>query len=242
MSHSLQGDGINDSLFHNIWQKDELNFGPSINIPDSIVYKFGQPVCWYFTGVDGKIKRKHKQTLVNVRIEEAMTKKVIGSDIVAHYISTDPKEDGKEGEEETTIEYFDREGLHDFLYNRWKENSGILQRFIEPKGTQNSMIRAVWSPKVCLLERRVNNRQLHDKRFGLYERAITYEGPEFHSNASPLRGNVLPSQIQRICENIVSHVGEVSFQKNRIRRMVMNFKVDAKGESCSCSCSCSCGL
>ncbi|GMH46716.1 hypothetical protein TrRE_jg5169 [Triparma retinervis] len=195
---SLHGDGVNDSLFHHMWQKDELNFGPTVNIPDTIIYKFGQPVQWYFSGMDGKVKRKHKQNLVNVRIEEAMTKKVIGSDIVAYYIATEV--DDEAGTTSTSIEYLDRKGLHDFLYNRWKENSGILQRFIEPKGTQNVMVRAIWSPKVCLLERRVNNRQLHDKRFGLYERAITYEGPEFHSSAAPLRGNVLPSQVQRICE------------------------------------------
>lgn len=46
------------------------------------------------------------------------------------------------------IEFFDRKGLHDFLYNRFKQQSGILQRFIEPQGTQNSMLRAIWSPKV----------------------------------------------------------------------------------------------
>ncbi|GMH78962.1 hypothetical protein TrST_g4447 [Triparma strigata] len=223
---TLHGDGVSDAFFQFLWQKDELNFGPTINLPDTVIYKFGQPVQWFFSGLDGKVKRKHKQNLVNVRIEEAMTKKVIGSDIVAYYIATEI--DDETNVKSTSIEYFDRDNLHDFLYNRWKENSGILQRFVEPKGTQNVMVRAIWSPKVCLLERRVNNRQLHDKRFGLYERAITYEGPEFHSSAAPLRGNVLPSQVQRICENIVTHVGEVSFQKHRIRRMVLNFKVDAK--------------
>lgn len=25
----------------------------------------------------------------------------------------------------------------DFLYNRWKERNGVLQRFVEPKGTRN---------------------------------------------------------------------------------------------------------
>ena len=68
-SGSLHGDGINDALFQHIWQKDELNFGPSVNLPDTIIYKFGQPVQWFFTGIDGKVKRKHKQTIVNVRIE-----------------------------------------------------------------------------------------------------------------------------------------------------------------------------
>lgn len=39
---------------------------------------------------------------------------------------------------------------------------------------------------------------------------------------------MLPSNVQRICENVVSHIAEVSFQKQCICRMVLNFKVDAK--------------
>jgi hypothetical protein len=38
------------------------------------------------------------------------------------------------------------------------------------------VIRALWSPKVCLLERRQNIRKLMDTRFSIYERAVTYEG------------------------------------------------------------------
>ena len=72
---SLHGDGISDQFFHLLWSKDELNFGPTINIPDTIVFKYGQPLHWYFTGVDGKLKKKNKPNLVNVRIEEAFTRR-----------------------------------------------------------------------------------------------------------------------------------------------------------------------
>ena len=78
---------MSDTLYHWLWCKDELNFGPSLQIPDTIIYKFGQPIHWYFTGVDGKLKKKSKQNLVNVRIEEALTKRVVGCDIIAYYIS-----------------------------------------------------------------------------------------------------------------------------------------------------------
>lgn len=50
-----------------------------------------------------------------------------------------------------------------------------------------AMVRAIWSPKICLLERRVNVRQLHDKRHGLYERAVTYDGPDIYSTAGKPR-------------------------------------------------------
>lgn len=224
---SLEGDGISDVLLHWLHAKDELGYGPSLWLPDTVVYKFGQPVHWYFTSsVDGKLKKKNKQNLVNVRIEEAFNKRSNGCDIIAYYISEVVAEGSTETD--TTIEYFDRKGLHEFLYNRWKENNGILQRFIEPKGMRNTIIRAIWSPKVCLLERRVNSKQLHDQRYGLYERAVTYEGPEHFSAAAPLRGSTLPSQIQRLCENLVAHITEVSFQKHLIVRMVANFKVDSR--------------
>ena len=217
---SLQGDGICDVLLHLLWTKDELGYGPSIWVPDTVVYKFGQPTVWYFTGLDGKLKRKHKQNLVNVKIEEAFNKSAT-SDIVACYISEDPKHG-------TTMEYFDRGGLNEFLYSRWKENNGLLQRFIESKGTKNAVVRAIWSPKVCLLERRANRKHLHDSRYGFYERAVTYEGPEHFSDAAPLRGATFPTQIQRICDNLQAHVAEVSFRKHRIIRLVAHFKIDAK--------------
>lgn len=72
-------------------------------------------------------------------------------------------------------EYLDRAGLADFLYNREKSTNGILQKFIEPKGTSNVLIRGIWSPKVLLLERRENRRKLMDKKHSMYERAVTYE-------------------------------------------------------------------
>lgn len=46
--------------------------------------------------------------------------------------------------------------------------------------------------------------------------------------AAPLRGSVLPSQVQRCCESVVAHVSEVLFKKTRICRMSLNFKIDSR--------------
>jgi hypothetical protein len=89
------------------------------------------------------------------------------------------------------------------------------------------MIRAMWSPKVCLLERRQNVRKLLDVRYSIYERTVTFEGEEFNSKADPVRGTILPNQIQQTCETVVSHIADVTFQKFKISRMVVNFKVPA---------------
>lgn len=38
------------SYADSLWSKDELGQGPSIWVPDTVVYKFGQPTAWFFTG------------------------------------------------------------------------------------------------------------------------------------------------------------------------------------------------
>lgn len=85
--YSLEGDGVSEQLYEFIWCKDEMSFRPTVNIPDTVVYKFGQPVSWYFTGVDGKVKKKFKTNIINTKIEEAFVKASVGADVVAYYIS-----------------------------------------------------------------------------------------------------------------------------------------------------------
>lgn len=229
---SLGKDGISEELYRLLWTKDELNYGPPMNIPDTIVYKFGQPVCWYFTSISGKVKKKNKGNLISAKIEEAFNKQVLGYDVLAQFISI-PSERESESTVEldvhaNVIEYFDRNALNKFLYTLKKDVNGILQRFVEPKTTKNEIIRAIWSPKVCLLERIENKHQLHDHRYGLYERCVLYEGPEYYTTSAPLRGPVLSGQIQKICESVVSHISEVTYGQKLVSRIVMNFKLDSR--------------
>ncbi|CAK4776756.1 unnamed protein product [Aphanomyces euteiches] len=216
----LEGDGLVENLFYYLWCKDEFGGGPSLLIPDTVVYKFTQPAYWYFTSKSGKVKKKSKTSLTNVMIEKEFCRKACGVDIVAYYIYM--------LNDVPTIEYFTVDGLKDFLYSRQKIHNGILQRFIVPKGSANSMIRAIWTPKMCLLERKTNIRRLHDLRYGLYERAVTFDGADAYSNPDPVRGSVLPGDIQYLCEQVVDHVMEVSFHKYRISRMVLHIKTDAE--------------
>ena len=225
---SLLKDGISEDLFRLLWAKDELSYGPSINIPDTIIYKYGTPVSWYFTSVNGKVKKKLKQNLVSAKIEEVFNKHVLGYDVLAVFISMPSETEAQTATVSNVIEYLDREALNNFLYNRKKEVNGILQRFIEPKSTHNEIVRAIWSPKVCLLERAENIHQLHDHRYGLYERCVIYEGPEYYTTSAPLRGPVLSGKLQNLCESVVSHISEVTFGQKQVSRIVLNFKVDSR--------------
>ncbi|KAJ1388389.1 hypothetical protein B484DRAFT_313541, partial [Ochromonadaceae sp. CCMP2298] len=205
---SLDKDGISEDLFKLLWAKDDLNYGPLVNIPDTIVYKHGTPTSWYFTAMNGKLKKKNKHNLVSAKVEEVFNKHVLGYDVLALFITMPSENDDSPS---NVIEYLDRAALNNFLYNR-----------------KNELVRAIWSPKVCLLERAENIHQLHDQRYGLYERCVIYEGPEYYTKTAPLRGPVLSGQLQKLCESVIAHISEVTYGQKAVSRIVMNFKVDSR--------------
>jgi hypothetical protein len=155
---------------------------PILRVPDTVLFLFGIPHQWYFTSKNGgphrdktSILRKRKANLTLENIEQVFLTKASSlrggaSDdgVVAYFISSKPDSTGDElnasldacnavvdNEMSCNIEYFNKESLRDFLHHGKHNKSGILQRFIAPHGgTHNSTIRAVWTPKMCILERR----------------------------------------------------------------------------------------
>jgi len=220
-----EGDGVVDSIYHYLYTKNtQLETCPNVVIPNTVVYKYRQPAYWYYSSSDQQMKMKKKGEMTNLKIYESFRKrKNAACEVVAYYISTRENEEGKSM---TCMEYFDDAGLNDFLFNRPKEHNGIIQKFIDPKGKSNAIIRAIWSPKLCLLEQRVNLKPINDGRFDIYDRCVTYEGAEHESMNAPVRGIYLPSRLQTICDSIVDHVMRTSSQHYRISRMVLNFKLD----------------
>ena len=231
-THTLRDhDGFVEALYHLLWVKN-INGEPcpDILVPDVIIYKYRIPAYWYFTGADGQLKRKNKASIVNKKIFAEFTKGVKSAhEVVAYHISEN--EGGGPGAPATTIQYFDTQMLHDFLFHKDKLNDGCLQKFIKPKGDHNSMIQAAWSPQICLLERRVNQQRLDATRVPLQHRCATYEGGEHLSKITPVRGTLLPDKIQQLCWGIVSHVRTTSHEHQHISRLLLNFKSDEQARA-----------
>eukprot|EP00929_Paragymnodinium_shiwhaense_P061642 TRINITY_DN30808_c0_g1_i1.p1 TRINITY_DN30808_c0_g1~~TRINITY_DN30808_c0_g1_i1.p1 ORF type:complete len:866 (-),score=175.97 TRINITY_DN30808_c0_g1_i1:161-2758(-) len=236
----LDSDGVSSTLFQLLWTKDLLSESSlSVRIPDTVIFKYEAPLAWYFTSVDGHIKRKTKAKLTKEHIMQEFLKKPSASGIVACFVSTQASQASGECDSvakeqmpplRTVFEYLDKDGLNSFLFERrlQPKPDGILQKFIEPQGESNNMVRALWSPKVCLLERRVNRLRLSDTRYDVYERAVTFEGPEFHSELAPVRGPSMMMQVNKIADSIVEHCSSVTNNRIHISRMALNFKVDHK--------------
>ncbi|CAL1132136.1 unnamed protein product [Cladocopium goreaui] len=188
---------------------------------------------WYFTSVDGTIKRKHKAKLDAEYILREFLKRPLACGIVAYYVQTSlDVDDAQRGLVETglaptTIEYLNEEQLRELLFNRqMNRGDGLLQKFLEPPDARNNMIRAQWSPKVCLIERRINRLNLNDTHYDMYERAVTFEGPDFHSEVTPVRGATLANKVDQIADAIIQHVAGVTNDRVKITRLALNFKVD----------------
>lgn len=234
----LKGDGVGDRLFELLWKRDLFSDSAlALRIPDTVIFRYSAPAVWYFTSVDGTIKRKTKAKVNANHIFEDYMKRPSDSGIIASYVYSvrDTEADPEEDEEHatagtrTTIEYLNRDELWHLLFNRQKVRpDGILQKFVEPKGGHNNMIRVLWSPKVCLLERRVNNKKLSDTKYDVYERAVTFEGSDFLSEVTPVRGPSMVMQVHEIADAITQHIAAVTSDKIKVSRMALNFKVDDK--------------
>ena len=126
------------------------------------------------------------------------------------------------------IEYFDKKQFIEFLNSKPKCEEGILQKFEDPKGEYNSIYRIIWSPKLSLFEKCTNLKKLNDTHFDIYERAVTYDGEEFQIKTEPVKGSHLPQGMESIALKIADHVGNITLEKIRIVRLILNFKVDKR--------------
>ena len=253
MFNVLEGDGVIENIYHFLWTKDTIfNTDPYIIIPQTILYKYQKPCYWYFTSViDGKLKKKSSGKVNSTHIREVFSKNISKSGIIAYYIykknkiiskyecdrptfekriktlfDKEPDEDPNKGN--YIIEYFDLKKFDEFLNNKFSFEDGILQKFVDPKGDNNSTFRLTWSPKLCLFEKCTNIRKITDSKYDMYERAVTYDGEEFQTKTEPLKGSNLPDRIEKIGMSIANHVSNITLEKIKIVRMILNFKIDKK--------------
>ncbi len=80
--------GYTEWLLFHLWKKSsaERKEGRSgdlgIRVPNTIIYRWAQPLCWYFNGPDGSIRRKKKEKINNDLIISTFTSTLGKSGIV----------------------------------------------------------------------------------------------------------------------------------------------------------------
>jgi len=221
-------------LFH-LWKTDEVRHAscPHILIPDTVIYRWGRPYLWYFSTRSGQLLRKSKTKLSSKCILSSFTSSQQPSQLVAAYLSFEAQTLAVA--HYFTLTSFSTSHTGDFVMNREKSLSGLLQRWIEPKGGHASrlyiaLIKASWSSSFTIVERRVNVHPLNDKETDFYDRIATYEGLEAQSRAEAVTTPQIVGDVQKICEGMVQHVRKVSGGNVEITRMVVYFKQDERDQ------------
>ena len=172
-----------------------------IAIPETVVFKYHKPIAWFRYNFETRsvelANNGNVSMLTATQIFKSMARPPAkirpppkGSSsparpsihgpkrVVANYVTS--KRD--RGANIPSVEYFDEEGLREFLFERWKlkpPEDGILQRFVEPGiGDEfNSNIRVQWTPYICSMERCTNVNYLHDDKIPAKTRAATFDAP-----------------------------------------------------------------
>eukprot|EP01062_Namystynia_karyoxenos_P079088 TRINITY_DN8273_c0_g1_i1.p1 TRINITY_DN8273_c0_g1~~TRINITY_DN8273_c0_g1_i1.p1 ORF type:complete len:625 (+),score=226.12 TRINITY_DN8273_c0_g1_i1:154-2028(+) len=228
-NHPLEGDGLLINFYNYMWKKNKnYESCPGVLVPDTVVYDHNFPRGWFtYERVGrrekGELKKKQGKELDTSSIWEVFKRQPDPSiDIVASYMYA--REDSDTGETQTCVEFFDRDGLGEFLNNRKDKREGVLQKFLLPKGANNTMIQVVWSPRVCIMQRKTNTHALSDRNHAPYVRAVTYEGASHHCDDG-ICAPKTTSRIKAVCNNVCVHFNSTEHGKV-ITRMVLYFKVD----------------
>jgi len=112
------------------------------------------------------------------------------------------------------------------MLQKAKPSAGILIKFVEPKNNRNATIQVTWSPRFCLLQRRINIHNINETAIAIYDRLVTFEGPEHLSVLESITSPTLASDIQKLCKNIAGHIKKITNNKMEITKMCLHFKID----------------
>jgi hypothetical protein len=84
----IEGDGIMELMYYLLWRKDSpYKEHMNISIPDTVIFKSGKPVKWYFTNKEGTVLQKKQD---NITYDNIIKKFLTGSkngDIVGYFIT-----------------------------------------------------------------------------------------------------------------------------------------------------------
>lgn len=245
MEDAADGDGA-VNIFPVLAQSRPVDGGhPSAftgcRLAPSVTYIYQTKAHWYYTDPkDLSLSTKLKKDLSNKNIvagfaaDDLMLRDAYTpqSEIIAVYIRSFRDPEKKDGSTVTMFDYMDIPTLRTFLYAplHAKQNNGILQRWVDSKDGNNTVLRVTWTPRHAEVERRQSRRPLEKgfvkKLAQLYRRVATFEGPEALSVVSPMSGAFPRTAMIEAAEAIVAHLQTAGRSATKVARIQLYFKID----------------
>lgn len=145
----------------------------------------------------------------------------------------DTSEEGGERPFETC--YFDAVALRRFLATRAQGESGVLQKFVIPRTSANSVICAVWTPHASFVSMRRSRLGLHEPSDEPWRRGVTFDGPLECSAACNLTPPVT-SRVERAMTELVAII--CATESVSVRGIVAMLKIDRDDRLLLLRCTC----
>lgn len=196
------------------------NFG--FAIPDTIVIVKGKPYAWYFISKkDGSLLRKSEASL-----DFKVVLQKLGKDLPVGVKDNMPcavwMPMASQFEEARCYspyaEFLSSKGLTNFVMELTNKSSGIIQRFEEPHGVSNFLVRTVEFRRQTSLCMRTN-RSLLASGGSIFDRCATYEGWDgLSSSASRYRSHKHPHMEELILA--ASETLNRRIEQERVRQML----------------------
>ena len=235
-SHRLEGmetQRMVPNFFHYVYLKDdELNSCPGVLIPDTILYVDGKPEEWLFVSKEGRILKKRADRLNSGCILRSFLRPTSyrTGPVVAKLIKVRRNVGGDESF--MAVSYLTEETLREFLANPRKARYMVLQRFVDPYGTHNEVVKVHYAGIDTAIERRRNVHHIDDWRVDLASRMQVFEGRHPESEVDPwsLRSadEALRDRVHKLAFDVVNHVREFSVLHYSVQSMNLFFKVGPK--------------
>jgi len=225
----IGGTGLVIGLYEYLWTKNNLlqtrcmyHKCPPVQVPDTIILKDKSAISWYFSSLkSGALQRRSKELSTGKATQALMKLQSPGTDIVCVFVGS------AAGDAQPITEYLSKSGLEYFIAAPTSRRTkvGILQSFVCPKGTSNFVIRVTWTPESCTMDSCININKMSDPDLDIQERAATND--EKNCVLIPTSGNVIATQLEKMCACIADHLHLVSSQQLKVASMILIFKIDA---------------
>lgn len=215
--------GFTEWLLFHLWKPNPKTNRccPLVNVPDTIFYQWAKPTVWYRTVQQGELVRQPKKLITHQYISEDFLGKEL--EIVARFIIF--KDFDLIKHNTATVEFLPRAGFLEFISNRNKPLSGLLQKWVPPENAHNSEVKVTWSSHFYSVEKRTSLRALGDSTAEWVARLATFEGQEHWSKLEPLKNATLLQHIHQTCMSVIDHVFNVSGGNVKISSLILYFKV-----------------
>ncbi|EKX39143.1 hypothetical protein GUITHDRAFT_165043 [Guillardia theta CCMP2712] len=203
---------------------------PEVRIPDTVIFRGGFPVQWYFhSKVDGRLLRKRVESITAPSILEVfLDGGQEESSIVAQFIGMHKKNN----KVINNIVYFDSKSLQKFLLGESYAIDGFLQRFVDVEQEMfdfphhNVTIYSTWSQYACKAEHRVSKVRMDSGKHRMTEKLdISPTKVDVEPISSSTR---LHKKIARLCHVIADHIRATSNDSTEVTNMTCYFKIGAR--------------